>query len=84
MYAHIQVVDETISMSTSESTQRIVFHVILEPLIMGVLPASVQPTVLVLALVAIMAALAVPWINRYLERLAGKAKTEMTNAGKRM
>jgi hypothetical protein len=78
MYAHIRVVDETDGMSTVESTQRVVFRVILEPLIMGVLPASVQPVVVALVLVASLAALAVPWINRYFERLAWKARAEAT------
>jgi len=78
MFAHIRVVDETGIMSTTP--QHVTFHIILEPLIMGVLPASVQPTVLALVLVASLAALAVPWINRYFARLARNAMEETVKA----
>jgi hypothetical protein len=77
MYAHIRVVETDIPASVFP--QRVTFRVILEPLIMGVLPASVQPTVLALVLVTSLAVLAVPWINRCLERLAQKA-TEATKS----
>jgi hypothetical protein len=73
MYAHIRVVDET---GTSSCPQSVMFRIILEPLIAGVLPISVQPTILALILVAALATLAVPWINRYLERLARHAMEE--------
>ena len=80
MYAHIRAVDETDSMFTSESSRRVVFHIVLEPLIMGVLPASVQPTIVIIVLAASMTALVVPWINQYLERLAKQARAEVTGA----
>ncbi|KIM88865.1 hypothetical protein PILCRDRAFT_813856 [Piloderma croceum F 1598] len=80
MFAHIRVVDETGGISATTAPQHVTFRVILEPLIMGVLPASVQPTVLAIVLVASLAALAVPWINRYLERLARNAMEETTKA----
>jgi len=82
MYAHIRVVGEADGISTSEHTQHIAFNIILEPLIMGVLPASVQPIVLTLVFVVSVAALIVPWINRYLERLADKARAEATTVNK--
>jgi hypothetical protein len=80
MFAHIRVVDETGGISATTTPQHVTFRLILEPLIMGVLPASVQPTVLAIVLVASLAALAVPWINRYLEGLARNAMEETTKA----
>jgi hypothetical protein len=80
MFAHIKVVDETGGISATTAAQHVTFRVILEPLIMGVLPASVRPTVLAIVVVASLAALAVPWINRYLERLAQNAIEETAKA----
>ena len=77
MYAHIRVVDET---DISACPQSVVFRIILEPLIVGVLPISVQPTILALTLVTALATLAVPWINRYFERLARNAMEESAKA----
>lgn len=74
-YAFIRVIDETNALSLSDT--HVTFQIILEPLIFGVLPASVQPTVLAIVLLASLAGLAVPWVNNYLERLAEKAREEI-------
>jgi len=85
-YAHISVLDGTsgppVSAQPAYSSppKRVAFRIILEPLIMGVLPASMQHTALVLVLVASAAALAVPWINGYLEQVAQKAISETRQA----
>lgn len=74
-YAHVRVVDEAdTETSSSSSKERLVFHIILEPLIMGILPVSMVPTVLVLFLVSFMAILTVPWIYAHLEEVAAKAR----------
>lgn len=83
-YAHIRVVDETDTLPTFTqlaSPNRVTFHIILEPLIMGVLPASMQLTALVLVTIVSVAVLAVPWINNYLEQMAQKARREAGQAG---
>lgn len=74
-YAYIRVVDETDTQPASSLLRkRVAFRIILEPLIMGVLPASMLPTVLVLFLVVSIAILAVPRINGYLEGVAEKVR----------
>lgn len=77
-YAHIKAVEETgIPLSNASIPQRADFRVILEPLVWGVLPASVQFTVLTIVLFGFLASLAVPRINQYLEKVAAISREEV-------
>ncbi len=53
---------------------------VLEPLYFGILPASVVPTLYFLIPVVLLAAVALPWINAYLEDIALKVRREITLA----
>ncbi|EGN93767.1 hypothetical protein SERLA73DRAFT_172053 [Serpula lacrymans var. lacrymans S7.3] len=53
------------------------FILILEPLYMGVLPASVLPVLLFLVPVLVATALAVPFNSRYLEKHVSRARVEV-------
>ncbi|KZP10100.1 hypothetical protein FIBSPDRAFT_899983 [Athelia psychrophila] len=77
-YAHITAVEETgIPLSGTLIAERVDFRIILEPLVLGVLPASLQSTVATIALFGFLASLVVPRINRYLEKLAVIAREEI-------
>lgn len=78
-YARIGLAEVT-DLPISSTSERIVFRVILEPLIMGVLPVSVQPIVLAIVLLGVLASLAVPQINRSLGQLAVKAREEIASS----
>lgn len=56
------------------------FMLILEPLYFGILPATLVPTVGLLVLVAIMAVLALPTVNRYLQDIAAQVRKEAHDA----
>ncbi|KAK0465854.1 uncharacterized protein EV420DRAFT_1508316 [Desarmillaria tabescens] len=78
-YARIRLVDTgvlTPGMSVDRPTA-VPFTVVLEPLYFGVLPASVIPTLYFLIAVVLLAAVALPWINAYLEDVALKARREI-------
>jgi hypothetical protein len=53
---------------------------ILEPLYFGILPATLLPTVGLLILVATVAGLAVPTVNRYLQAIAAQVREEIRDA----
>ncbi|KII94249.1 hypothetical protein PLICRDRAFT_50230 [Plicaturopsis crispa FD-325 SS-3] len=79
-YARIRAVDIgvlTPSSTPSPPVGRVPFIILLEPLYLGILPASVLPTLLFLVPLALLAGLGVPWIYAYLERVADRAISEM-------
>lgn len=82
-YARIRLVDTGVRTPTRNPAAKrapVPFTVILEPLHFGVLPSSVVPTLLCLLPVVACAALMVAPINRYLERIAAKAREEISTA----
>lgn len=91
-YARVRVVDVGIRTPTAEYKALLLqgpikptpvpFMLILEPLYFGILPATLVPTVGLLVLVAIMAGLAFPTVNRYIQDIAAQAREEIRDAGK--
>jgi hypothetical protein len=53
------------------------FNLILEPLYLGVIPATVLPTILFLLPLTVLSSLAVPRVYAYLSTIAEKARREM-------
>ncbi|KAF7978019.1 hypothetical protein HWV62_1889 [Athelia sp. TMB] len=77
-FAHITVIEETGVPSTNASIlEQVDFRIILEPLVLGVLPASLQPTLFAIVVFGVLASLAVPYMNRYLEKLASISREEI-------
>jgi hypothetical protein len=93
-YARIRVVDIGIRTPTAEykallrqgpiKPTPVPFMLILEPLYLGVLPATVVPSVGALILVAVVAGLAVPRVNRYLQEVAAQVRQEASDSGDAM
>ncbi|KAG0703627.1 hypothetical protein DFH29DRAFT_1068455 [Suillus ampliporus] len=86
-YARIRVVDTGIrtptpdlNASAAQAVEPIPFILILEQLYLGVLPASLLPTVCFLIPVLSCAALATPWIIGYLDRFIQQARQELRNS----
>ncbi|KZT73439.1 hypothetical protein DAEQUDRAFT_808522 [Daedalea quercina L-15889] len=86
MYARIRVVDTGVRTPTADESHEhatpepVPFIVMLEPLYLGVLPASVLPTVVFLALIVIVAAFGVvPSVQRYLCAVADEASKEIVS-----
>ncbi|KAG9313886.1 hypothetical protein JVU11DRAFT_4654 [Chiua virens] len=76
-YARIRAVHAGVPVLTNASPQLDVpFVLVLEPLYMGVLPASLLPTVGVLVLVGLAAAWTVPWVTAYLAPFARQARAD--------
>jgi hypothetical protein len=90
-YARVRVVDTGIRTPTAEYKAHILkgpikptpvpFMLILEPLYFGIVPATVVPTVGLLVIVAIVAGLALPIVNRYLQSIAAQVRKEIRDAG---
>jgi hypothetical protein len=80
-YARIRVVDTGIRRPTPDlpesAAQTIPFILVLEQLYLGVLPASLLPTVCFLIPVLSCAALATPWILSYLDHFIKQARQEL-------
>jgi hypothetical protein len=80
-YARIRVVDTGVRTPTPDlpesAAQAIPFILILEQLYLGVLPASLLPTVCFLIPVLFCAALATPWILSYLDHFIKQARQEL-------
>ncbi|THH15113.1 hypothetical protein EW146_g5310 [Bondarzewia mesenterica] len=79
-FARIRLVDTGVRAPNSASASApalVPFVVILEPLYFNVLPASLSPVLVFLAVVAGIAVLIVPSTIRVFERLAERAKVEM-------
>ncbi|KAG2153537.1 uncharacterized protein EDB93DRAFT_222600 [Suillus bovinus] len=82
-YARIRVVDTGIRTPTGTpdlpmpAAQAISFIVVLEQLYLGVIPASLLPTVCFLIPVLSCAALATPWILAYLDHFIKEARKEL-------
>ncbi|KAJ3008621.1 hypothetical protein NUW54_g3084 [Trametes sanguinea] len=69
--------------SSNRTIEAVPFIVTVEPLYLGVLPASLVPTVLVLlSVVGVAGFIVYPWISRYLFGVAEQVKREATTAGK--
>lgn len=89
-YARVRVVDIGIRTPTAEYKALLLqgpikptpvpFMLILEPLYFGILPATLLPTVGLLILVATVAGLAVPTVNRYLQAIAAQVREEIRDA----
>jgi hypothetical protein len=90
-YARIRLVDIGIRTPTAEykalllqgpiNPTPVPFMIILEPLYLGILPATVVPSVGLLILVAVVAGLAVPRVNRYLQEVAVQVRQEIRDTG---
>lgn len=91
MFARIRLVDTGVQTEsdakpphTTTAPVPVPFIVTLEPLILGVLPASLLPTVAVIVLVAVVAGfLVVPPVYRYLANLADEVRKETATAKSR-
>jgi len=91
-YARVRVVDIGIRTPTAEYKALLLqgsikptpvpFILILEPLYFGILPATLLPTVGLLILVAIVAGLALPMVNRHLQVIAAQVREEIRDAGR--
>jgi hypothetical protein len=68
--------------SSALSPLSVPFMLTLEPLYLGVVPASVLPTLALLVPVIICAVLLVPFINRYLDGVAINARRQLHKASK--
>lgn len=85
MYAQVRLVNGGVRTPTFDSLATLYedivpFIVILEPLYLGVLPASVLPTVLLLTLVVACSALfVVPFTSRHVSTLAKQARAEIAS-----
>jgi hypothetical protein len=83
-YARIRVVDigvltptPDLSPSAPQAVEPIPFVLILEPLYLGILPASLLPTVCFLVPLLLGAALVTPWIISYLDHFVQQARQEL-------
>ncbi|KAJ7292846.1 hypothetical protein C8J57DRAFT_1267271 [Mycena rebaudengoi] len=83
-YARIRAVDTGVRTPTAQPPQNpnapppaAEFILVLEPLYLGVLPASLTPFLLVALPVLALAACAVPRVNAYLEGYAARARREI-------
>ena len=79
MYARIRLVDTGVRppSETSVETKPTPFNIILEPLYLGVLPASMLPVLLFLAPVLLFAScFVVPRIHGYLRKVANDVRAE--------
>ncbi|KAI0801365.1 hypothetical protein C8Q74DRAFT_486746 [Fomes fomentarius] len=89
MFARIRLVDtgvqtESDAIVPSTTTAPVPFIVTLEPLVLGVLPASLLPTIAVIVLVAVVAGFfVVPPVYRYLANLADEVRKETATAKSR-
>ncbi|KAF9018443.1 hypothetical protein BDZ89DRAFT_1073872 [Hymenopellis radicata] len=78
-YAHIHAVHSgvfTPPVERASEPLRVPFTVILEPLVFGVLPLSVQPILVCLGVIVLGAALVTPKIHAVLARMAMEARKE--------
>jgi len=80
-YARIRLIDTGVLTPTRDmlpprTAEAVPFNLILEPLYLGVLPASVLPIVLFLVPIIVLAGLMVPFINTYLEGIIRTARLE--------
>lgn len=75
-YARILARPST-SRPPSADPEIVLISVILEPLLAGVLPRSVVPIVFGILLAVSLEFVVAPWINRYLEGVANKAREEI-------
>ena len=78
-YARIRVVDIGVRPPSAKPSEPepIPFILVLEPLYLGVLPATVLPTIMFLVPLVFFAGLAVPSVYRYLSRIAEKSREEL-------
>ncbi|OAX39225.1 hypothetical protein K503DRAFT_103161 [Rhizopogon vinicolor AM-OR11-026] len=83
-YARIRAVDAGVLTPTpdlppsaAQAVEPIPFILILEPLYLGILPASLLPTVCFLVPLLLAAALATPWIIGYLDHFVQQARQEL-------
>ncbi|KAK0464716.1 uncharacterized protein EV420DRAFT_1638258 [Desarmillaria tabescens] len=75
--AHIRFVDAGVfTPGRTKQPSPVPFSIVLERLYFGLLPASVLPTLVFMGPVLLMAGLAIPWINAYLEKVAVEARKE--------
>lgn len=91
-YARVRVVDIGVRTPTAEYKALLLqgpikptpvpFMLILEPLYLGILPATLLPTVGLLILVAIVASLALPMVKRYLQAIAAQVREEIRDSGR--
>jgi hypothetical protein len=88
-YARIRVVDTGVLtptpgglLSNTTTTRPVPFNLILEPLFLGILPASVVPVLLFSLPILLLAGLAIPRAIAYLERLADSARQEIKDRQK--
>lgn len=83
-YARIRIVDTGVRTPTSDAPYQpqiikpVPFAIILEPLYLGVLPASMAPIVaFVVPLITLAAFILAPKVNHYLSRIAEQVRREM-------
>jgi hypothetical protein len=85
-YARIRAVHNTVLTPTTSSAPArgnpIAFKVILEPLYLGFLPASVFPVVLFLFPVVSLALMAVPYIYDFMTAVARRGQVELRHGEK--
>lgn len=83
-YARLRLVDTGVRIPTLsadlQSTGLVPFNVILEPLLLNVLPATVLPTIVVLIPTIVVVTMALPYIFRYLTKVAAKAQGELRSS----
>ena len=84
MHARIRLVDtgvrNPISPLALTGTEQVPFTIILEPLYLGAIPATVIPTVILLiTLIAFSTLCLLPSLNRYLGDIAKQAQSELVS-----
>lgn len=86
-YARIRVVDVGVLIPTPDlppsaiQAEPIPFILILEPLYLGILPASLLPSICFLVPLLLGAGLAASWIISYLDRFVQQARQELRDRG---
>ena len=65
------------ALDASRTPEEVPFNLILEPLHFGVVPETVLPILAFLVPVVILAGMAVPYVNRYLDKIVRDARREV-------
>jgi hypothetical protein len=83
-YARVRVIDTGVrtpwpGVNLMAPAPDVRFRIICEPLLLGIIPQTLLPTVLSLVLVALVMSMLVGPVNKYLIQVADEARREIVN-----